>query len=160
MQDHAHGLRYYRKLGYIPSDKVDESVSRTLEYAYDDWACAHLATAAGAHSEARVLRARSRQYRHVFNRDSGFMQPRLENGAWATPFDPRALGHLKQWHDFTECNAWQATFLNQHDVYGYMALFGGADHFAAKLDALFSAPSELPPERHGYGWDGGSVRPR
>ncbi|KFA40625.1 GH92 family glycosyl hydrolase [Xylella fastidiosa] len=145
MQDHAHGLRYYRRLGYIPSDKVDESVSRTLEYAYDDWACAHLATAAGAHSEARVLRARSRQYRHVFNRDSGFMQPRLENGAWATPFDPRALGHLKQWHDFTECNAWQATFLNQHDVYGYMALFGGADHFAAKLDALFSALSELPP---------------
>ncbi len=105
MQDHAHGLRYYRRLGYIPSDKVDESVSRTLEYAYDDWACAHLATAAGAHSEARVLRARSRHYRHVFNRDSGFMQPRLENGAWATPFDPRALGHLKQWHDFTECNA-------------------------------------------------------
>lgn len=73
------------------------------------------------------------------------MQPRLENGAWATPFDPRALGRLKQWHDFTECNAWQATFLNQHDVYGYMALFGGADHFAAKLDALFSALSELPP---------------
>ncbi|AXI84465.1 alpha-mannosidase [Xylella taiwanensis] len=145
MQDKAHGLAYYRRLGYIPSDKVDEAVSRTLEYAYDDWACAHLAAAAGADTDARLLRARSRQYRHVFNSNSGFMQPRLENGAWATPFDPRALGHLPQWHDFTESNAWQATFLNQHDLYGYMALFGGRDRFIAKLDALFSARSDLPP---------------
>jgi predicted alpha-1,2-mannosidase len=146
MEDTTHGLGYYRKLGYIPCDKVDEAVSRTLEYAYDDWACAHLAAAAGAHDDAKALRARSRNYRHQFNRDSGFMQPRLESGAWAAPFDPRSMGHSKRWRDFTESNAWQATFLNQHDLYGYMDIFGGRDAFSAKLDELFSTSSELPPD--------------
>ncbi len=80
----------------------------------------------------------------MFNRESRFVQPRLSNGQWATPFDPRAMGHSAQWRDFTESNAWQATFLNQHDLYGYMDLFGGRDHFVAKLDELFTTSSELP----------------
>ncbi|WP_454830835.1 GH92 family glycosyl hydrolase [Pseudoxanthomonas wuyuanensis] len=144
MDDDFHGLPYYRRLGYIPSDKVNEAASRTLEYAYDDWACAHLARAAGAEDDYRALLDRSRNYRHLFNQDSGFIQPRLEDGSWATPFDPRALGHSERWHDFTESNAWQATFLNQHDLYGYMDLFGGRDGFVSKLDELFSTSSELP----------------
>ncbi|MEE7565529.1 glycoside hydrolase family 92 protein, partial [Xanthomonas sp. Kuri4-3] len=144
MDDTGHGLDLYRAKGYIPSDAVDEAVSRTLEYAYDDWAVARLAQAAGAHDDARALRQRSRNYRNVFNRASGFVQPRLANGDWAAPFDPRAMGHMKQWRDFTESNAWQATFLNQHDLYGYMDLFGGRDGFVAKLDELFSTSSELP----------------
>ncbi|WP_369943698.1 GH92 family glycosyl hydrolase [Xanthomonas medicagonis] len=144
MDDTTHGLGEYRKRGYIPSDSVDEAVSRTLEYAYDDWAVAHLAQAAGAAKEASALRERSRNYRNVFNRDSGFVQPRLSNGDWAAPFDPRAMGHMSKWRDFTESNAWQATFLNQHDLYGYMDLFGGRDGFVAKLDELFSTSSELP----------------
>jgi predicted alpha-1,2-mannosidase len=144
MDDDVHGLAYYRKLGYVPSDKVSEAASRTLEYAYDDWACAHLARAAGAVEDYRALVARSRNYRHLFNKDSGFIQPRLEDGRWATPFDPRALGHMKRWHDFTESNAWQATFLNQHDLYGYMELSGGRDGFVSKLDELFTTSSELP----------------
>jgi predicted alpha-1,2-mannosidase len=69
---------------------------------------------------------------------------RLDNGQFAEPYDPVALGHSSQWRDFTESNGWQATFLNQHDVYGLIALFGGAERFAAQLDALFSAPSVLP----------------
>ena len=144
MEDDFHGLSYYRQLGYIPSDKVSEAASRTLEYAYDDWACAHLARAAGAEDDYRTLLARSRNYRNLFNRDSGFIQPRLEDGSWAAPFEPRALGHLKRWHDFTESNAWQATFLNQHDLYGVIELFGGRDGFVRKLDELFSTSSELP----------------
>ncbi|MEL4890488.1 GH92 family glycosyl hydrolase [Xanthomonas protegens] len=144
MDDDVHGLALYRKLGYIPCDKVDESVSRTLEFAYDDWAVAHLAQAVGAADDAKHLRERSRQYRNVFNRESTFVQPRLSDGQWATPFDPRAMGHSAQWRDFTESNAWQATFLNQHDLYGYMDLFGGRDHFVAKLDELFTTSSELP----------------
>ena len=144
MDDDFHGLPYYRRLGYIPSDKVNEAASRTLEYAYDDWACAHLARAAGAEDDYRKLVARSRNYRHLFNKQSGFIQPRLEDGSWATPFDPRALGHMKRWHDFTESNAWQATFLNQHDLYGYMELFGGRDGFLRKLDELFNTSSDLP----------------
>lgn len=144
MDDDVHGLAWYRRLGYIPSDKVSEAASRTLEYAYDDWACAHLARAAGALDDHRALLARSRNYRHLFNPDSGFIQPRLEDGRWAEPFDPRALGHSERWHDFTESNAWQATFLNQHDLYGYMEGFGGRDGFVRKLDELFGTSSELP----------------
>ena len=144
LEDTTHGLDWYRKLGYIPSDKVDEAVSRTLEYAYDDWAIAHLAEAAGAHDDAKALRQRSLNYRNVFNRETGFMRPRQADGSWAGPFDPRALAHSPQWHDFTESNAWQATFLNQHDLYGYMEQFGGRDNFIAKLDELFSTSSELP----------------
>ncbi|MBN6152408.1 GH92 family glycosyl hydrolase [Xanthomonas sp. AmX2] len=144
MHDTTHGLDHYRQLGYIPSDKVDEAVSRTLEYAYDDWAVAHLARGAGAQAEYEALLQRSRNYRQLFNRDSGFVQPKLADGQWAAPFDPRAMGHTKQWRDFTECNAWQATFLNQHDVHQYMDLFGGRDGFARKLDELFTTSSELP----------------
>ncbi|MDF4025862.1 GH92 family glycosyl hydrolase [Luteibacter sp. PPL201] len=146
MTDDYRGLPDYRRLGFVPADKEWEAASKTLEYAYDDWAVAHLARGVGADDDYRHLVARSRNYRNVFNRDSDFVQPRLADGRWATPFDPRALGHGKAWHDFTECNAWQATFLNQHDLYGYIPLFGGDDAFAAKLDGLFNANSELPPD--------------
>ncbi|MEH3046949.1 GH92 family glycosyl hydrolase [Sphingomonas adhaesiva] len=136
----ARGLRPYRTLGYIPADKVQEAASKTLEYAYDDWAMAVIAEHAGATEDAARLRARSRNYRHLFDPATGFMRPRLADGAWAEPFDPRALGHdTAHWRDFTECNAWQATFLNQHDVYGLIDLFGGDAAFETKLDALFAA---------------------
>ncbi|HEV7775222.1 MAG TPA: GH92 family glycosyl hydrolase [Luteibacter sp.] len=144
MEDDYLGLAWYRKLGYIPSDKEREAVSKTLEYAYDDWAVAHLADAAGAHDDAAMLRKRSRNYRNVFDKDMSFVRPRDEKGAWLQPFNPRAMGHSSQWRDFTESNAWQATFLNQHDVYAYMQLFGGEQAFEKKLDALFSTDSSLP----------------
>ncbi|AJP74371.1 alpha-mannosidase [Sphingomonas hengshuiensis] len=139
------GLDPYRRLGFIPSDKVAEAASKTLEYAYDDWAMARLAEAAGAMADAAALRARSRNYRNLFDAGTGFIRPRLADSSWAEPFDPRSLGHdTNHWRDFTECNAWQATFLNQHDVYGLIDLFGGDAAFEAKLDALFAADSTLP----------------
>ena len=144
MEDDYRGLAYYRKLGYIPADKEWEAVSKTLEYAYDDWALSHLADAAGAKDDAEKLRQRSRNYRNVFDKSKTFMRPRGENGQWLEPFDPRSIGHSKQWRDFTESNAWQATFLNQHDLYGYMELFGGQPAFERKLDELFTTSSELP----------------
>ncbi|HEY4293485.1 GH92 family glycosyl hydrolase [Luteibacter sp.] len=145
MNDDYRGLPDYRRLGFVPCDKEWEATSKTLEYAYDDWAVAHLAKGAGAHDDYRLLLERSRNYGNVFDRDLAFVRPKLANGSWATPFDPRALGHGAAWHDFTESNAWQATFLNQHDLYGYMALFGGEEGFAKKLDALFAASSEQLP---------------
>ena len=144
-EDRMKGLEPYRELGFIPSDKVAEAASKTLEYAYDDWAMAHIAEAAGAAEDAARLRVRSRNYRNLFDPKTGFMRPRLANGAWAEPFDPAALGHdTAHWRDFTECNAWQATFINQHDIYGLIDLFGGDTGFEAKLDALFAADSTLP----------------
>jgi predicted alpha-1,2-mannosidase len=142
----ADGMSEYRRLGYIPSDNIREAVSKTLEYAYDDWAMATLAEAAGAVEDAKALRARSRYYENLFDRELKFMRPRFADGGWVEPFDPRALGHHKEWHDFTESNAWQATFLNQHDVHRYIELFGGAAAFEAKLDELFTTSSELPPD--------------
>ncbi|MGY3039115.1 putative alpha-1,2-mannosidase [Rhodanobacter sp. TND4EL1] len=145
MDDDYRGLPYYRTLGYIPSDKEGEAVSKTLEYCYDDWAVAHMADVAGATADAKALRARSRNYRHVFDKSVTFVRPRDSQGKWLEhPFDPAAIGHSDQWRDFTESNAWQATFLNQHDLYEYMQLFGGEAGFEKKLDGLFSAHPGLP----------------
>ncbi|RAN76987.1 alpha-mannosidase [Bacillus sp. SRB_336] len=144
LQDDYRGLATYRKLGYLPSDTVDEAVSKTLEYAYDDWAVAQLAKGAGAGDDHRALLRQSRNYRHLFHPKNHFMQPRLGNGDWTAPFDPRGVGHSRKWRDFTESNAWQATFLNQHDVHHYMTMFGGREAFARKLDRLFDMSSELP----------------
>ena len=144
MDDDYRGLPYYRKLGYIPSDKEGESVSKTLEYAYDDWAVAHLADAVGARADAKKLRERSRNYRHVFDHKLAFVRPRGSDGKWLEPFDPRGMGHSSQWRDFTESNAWEATFLNQHDMYAYMRMFGSEQVFERKLDELFTTSSALP----------------
>lgn len=132
------GLADYRKLGFIPCDREEESASKTLEYAYDDWAMATLADAAGAHDDAAKLRARSRNYANLFDARLGFIRPRLANGQWAEPYDPKGIGHdWHKWRDFTESNSWEATFLNQHDLHQYMEMFGGDAAFEAKLDRLF-----------------------
>ncbi len=144
MVDDYRGLPAYRALGFVPCDKEPEAVSKTLEYAYDDWAVAHLAGAAGQAKDQELLRARSRNYKNVFDQSIGFVRGRLQDGSWANPFDPRDVGHSKQWADFTECNSWEATFLNQHDVKEYMTLFGGEEPFVRKLDHLFKQSSELP----------------
>jgi predicted alpha-1,2-mannosidase len=144
--DNYRGLIQYRDLGFIPCDQEDESVSKTLEYAYDDWAVAHLARAAGAMDDYRLLMNRSRNYKNVFDPSVTFMRGRLADGSWADPFDPRGMGHSKKWRDFTESNSWQATFLNQHDVKQYMTLFGDETKFVEKLDLLFNQSSDLPPD--------------
>ncbi len=144
MSDDYRGLPWYRKLGYIPSDKEGEAVSKTLEYAYDDWAMAHLAEAVGQHADAKFLRERSRNYRNVFNRELTFMCPRGADGKWLEPFAPNEMGHSDKWRDYTESNPWEATFLNQHDLYGYMPMFGADGAFERKLDELFTTSSALP----------------
>lgn len=142
--DDYRGLKWYRQLGYDASDKDWEAVSKTLEYCYCDWATAHLADAAGAAADAQTLRQRSRNYAHVFDKKLAFVRPKAADGSWLEPFDPRAIGHSDKWRDFTESNAWEATFLNQHDLYHYMDLFGGPEPFERKLDGLFNASSDLP----------------
>lgn len=146
MVDDYRGLNYYRKMGFIPCDLEEEAVSKTLEYAYDDWAVAHLARAAGAEDDYKLLLARSRNYKNTFDSSDTFMRGRLADGKWAEPFDPRGMGHSKKWRDYTESNSWEATFLNQHDLYEYMKLFDGEKRFVNKLDGLFNASSELPPD--------------
>ncbi|MGK6356527.1 GH92 family glycosyl hydrolase [Sphingomonas sp. DT-207] len=143
--DGSLGRGYYYDLGYIPADKIWESVSRTQEYAYDDWAMAVLAEAAGAQDDAAALRKRSRNYRNVLDPKTRFAKPKFSDGSWWADYDPIQIGHdVKKHRDYTEANGWQATFLNQHDVYGLIEHFGGDAAFEKQLDALFNAPSTLP----------------
>ncbi|WP_429276812.1 GH92 family glycosyl hydrolase [Novosphingobium gossypii] len=140
------GRDHYMKLGYIPADKVKESVSRTQEYAYDDHASAVIAQIAGAHEDAAALRKRSGNWRNVIDPQIGFARARFSDGTWWKDYDPVPLGHMPQprWRDYTEANGWQATFLVQHDLYGLIAHFGGEAAYEAKLDSFFNAPSTLP----------------
>ena len=144
--DNSKGRNLYDAKGYVPADAWFESVSRTQEYAYDDWASAHLARAAGKGAEADRLLKRSGNWRNVIDGAAGFAKPKFADGRWWSPYDPIQLGHMPKpwWRDYTEANGWQATFLNQHDVYGLIAHMGGDRAFEARLDALFTAPSTLP----------------
>lgn len=146
MVDDYRGLNYYRKLGYIPCDKEEESVSKTMEYLYDDWAVAHVAQAVGATADAKLLLERSKNYRNLFDSKVGFIRPRLENGDWSEPFTPTEMGYSKKWRDYTESDPWETTFSIQHDPKGYIELFGGRQAFLEKLDALFTVSSQLPPD--------------
>jgi len=146
MVDDYRGLGYYRKLGYIPSDKEEEAVSKTMEYAYDDWAVAHIARSVGELDDYKLLVERARNYKNLFDASTGFMRPRLEDGRWTEPFAPNEMGHSKQWRDYTESDPWQTTFTVQHDPAGLIKLLGGRRAFVEKLDGLFSASSELPPD--------------
>ncbi len=146
MVENYRGLGYYREMGYIPSDREGESVSKTFEYCYDDWALAHVAKKVGKGQEAAMLRTRSLNYKQYFNPKTAFMEPKLEDGSFATPFNPIEMGHSSQWRDFTESNSWQASFAIQHDPAGLIALFGGEKPFVAKLDSLFTAAPDLPPD--------------
>jgi len=142
--DDYRGLGSYRSLGFIPADTEEESVSKTLEYCYDDWSIAHLAAHLGDKATAEQLIERSHNYRHYWDASTGFYRPKLKDGSWATPFDPLAMGHSKKWRDYTESNAWQTVFGIQHDVDGAIALMGGDAAFVKKLDALFDQPAILP----------------
>ncbi len=144
MVENFEGLGYYRELGYIPADREGESVSKSFEYCYNDWAVAHVAREVGKPDMATMLVERSKNYRHFFNPASQFMEPKLENGEWAKPFDPIALGHSRRWRDYTESNAWQTSFGIQHDPAGLIALYGGREKFLKRLDMLFTVPSTLP----------------
>lgn len=138
MVDDYMGLPLYRELGYIPADKVYESIGKLVEYTYCDWACSHVADATGHGADANIQRHRSQNYKNVFDPKSQFIRPKLSNGDWAPNFDPKATGHVPHHRDYTEANAWQSTFFVQHDVKGYMNLFGAREAFARKLDALFT----------------------
>ncbi len=116
--DHL-GLRWYRELGYIPGDREGESVSKTLEYAYDDWCIARMAKALGQRSDdyARYLE-RAQQYRNLFDPATGFMRARV-NGAFVEPFDPSEVSS-----HYTEANSWQYSFYVPQDVEGLIAPHG------------------------------------
>jgi predicted alpha-1,2-mannosidase len=130
-----YGLGAYMDHGFIGTEDERESVSKVLEYAYDDWCIAEVARLAGAPADRQRYLARAQSYKNVFDPQTGFMRPRT-NGGWTEPFDPREV----TFH-FTEANAWQYTFFVPQDVNTLIDLMGGREKFAAKLDELFTADS-------------------
>ncbi len=136
MQDHF-GLDVYRKYGYIPGDKEHEGISKTLEYAYDDWCIAIMAKEMGRDDIYKEYIRRAQSYKNIFDPSTGFMRPKL-NGSWLTPFDPTTV----DWH-FTEANSFQYSYYVPQDVSGFIALHGGKEQTAAKIDELFNTEMEV-----------------
>ena len=135
------GLEFIDAKGYMPANKVNWSVSRALEYCIDDDAVARLAAACGDEETAAYYAARSNNYRHYFDPNTGYMRGKLANGKFREPFDPSFSLHEEA--DYVEGNAWQYTWLVPHDPHGLIALFGGEEAFLKQLDALFLADEAL-----------------
>ncbi|MEY2739147.1 MAG: hypothetical protein RL259_1056 [Bacteroidota bacterium] len=130
------GLDAYKKNGFISMDDEHESVSKTLEYAYDDWCIAQMAQLLNKKEEYAYFMQRSQNWKNLFDWETGFMRPK-KNGGWDKPFDPREVNN-----NFTEGNSWQYSFFVPQDIEGLIQAHGGKDSFEAKLDALFNAESK------------------
>ena len=132
------GMGLYDKLGYMPADKVGQSVAKSLEVAVDDWAVAAVAKKLGKNDDAAYFFKRSQSYKAYYDKETGFMRGKLSNGKWTTPFDPLYSNH--EHSDYTEGNAWQYLWLVPQDVEGLISLLGGKEKFADKLEQLFDMP--------------------
>jgi predicted alpha-1,2-mannosidase len=130
------GLDAYKKNGFISMDDEHESVSKTLEYAYDDWCIAQMAQLLNKKEDYQYFMKRSQNWKNIFDWETGFMRPK-KNGGWDKPFDPREVNN-----NFTEGNSWQYSFFVPQDIEGLIQAHGGKDKFEAKLDALFNAESK------------------
>ncbi|MCX6244036.1 MAG: GH92 family glycosyl hydrolase [Bacteroidetes bacterium] len=130
------GLKYFKSMGFIPGDKEGESVSKTLEYSYDDWCIAKFAQALGNHEDYKTYIRRAQFYKNLFDPSTGFMRAKMNN-TWHSPFDPAEVNF-----NYTEANAWQYSFYVPQDLDGLIRLHGGKEKFARKLDAMFTADSK------------------
>jgi predicted alpha-1,2-mannosidase len=147
--DEYRGIGLYKKYGYVPYDVTDHynsknwSLSKTLEYAYDDYCIARMAEKLGEKQIADEFYKRSRNYKNVYNSQTTFMQPRNNKGSFIEDFSP---------DDYTphicESNGWQYFWSVQQDIDGLISLVGGKERFAQKLDSMFtynpSADENLP----------------
>ena len=131
------GVAAYAKLGWVPCDQENESVSKTLEYAFDDYCIAQMAKALGKRSDYDYFMKRAGSYKNVFDPSTGQVRGKDAQGKWRTPFDPHSYGEGSQ-ADFTEATATQYSFYNPQDVPAMIALMGGREKFVQQLDNLFN----------------------
>lgn len=129
------GCGDYLELGYVPCDKYRESVNLTLDAAYGDYCLAAVADILGYKDKVQKYLERAKNYRNIFDKETGFMRGKQTDGAFRPEFDPTLWGL-----DYTEAAAWQTTFAVQHDIEGMAELYGGVDKFIEKLDEFFSSP--------------------
>ncbi|MDX6188375.1 GH92 family glycosyl hydrolase [Flavobacterium sp. Fl-318] len=128
------GLEFYMKKGYVPEDKNGASVSKTLEYAYDDWAIAQAAKKLGKTEIYNEFIERSKNYKNVYDAKTGFMRPKLNDGTFKKEFDPLDT----HGQGFIEGNSWNYSLYVPHDPAEMIKLMGGNDKFKVRLDSLFN----------------------
>ena len=128
--------RAYGEQGYLSSELDNETVSKTLEYAYDDWCIAQMAEIAGDTSTARTYWIRSQSWQNIID-SNGFAHAR-RNGGWVTPFDPTEVNN-----HFTEANSWQYSTYVPHDINAWVEHIGGKDKAIAFLDSLFEGNNSM-----------------
>ena len=134
-RDH-HGLESYKKYGFIPVETESESVSKTLEYAYDDWTIAIMAKSLGKKEDYKNYLQRAQYYKNLHDPSTNFMRGRFHN-KWFEPFDPYEVNF-----NYTEANSWQYSFYVPQDISGHVSLMGGKASYEKLLDDLFSASTE------------------
>ncbi|MBS1666129.1 MAG: GH92 family glycosyl hydrolase [Bacteroidetes bacterium] len=127
---------WYRKLGFIPFEKEDASVTTTLEYAFDDWCIAQVAKRLGKENDYKIFMERSGYWKNLFDPATLFIRPKDSSGKWITPFSPfdESIGNTRA---YAEGNAWQFTWYVPQDIPGLVQLFGSGERFAEKLDSLY-----------------------
>ncbi len=164
------GLKEYLKLGYVAADKNKESVSSTLEFAYDDWCLAQMAKKMSKTIDFQYFMKRAKNYTHLWDNKTQFMRPKLTDGSfldiltnkdsllvtkkegnhsWYTYFEPLLIGRSPNRH-YTESNAWPYIWAVQHDISGLIDLFGNNEKFNTKLDEFFT----MSPSEKGYKYVG------
>lgn len=132
------GLEYYIDKGYVPEDKNSSSVSKTLEYAYDDWAIAQLAKQLNRMDIYEEFSKRSQYYKNVYDAGTGYMRPKLNDGTFRAAFDVLSTHN----QGFIEGNAWNYSLYVPHAPEEMITMMGGKKKFIAHLDSLFTM--ELP----------------
>ncbi len=128
----------YAKLGWVPCDQEDESLSKTLEYAYDDWCIAQMAKALGKTDDYDYFMKRAASYKNIYDPSIGWMRPKDSAGNWRTPFSAHIFGGGES-NDVTEATSSQYSWFVPQNVPGLIDLMGGNEKFVEKLDSLFSA---------------------
>ena len=128
------GLEFYMNKGYVPEDKSGASVSKTLEYAYDDWAIAQAAKKLGKTEIYNEFINRSKNYKNVYDEKTGFMRPKLNDGTFKKEFDPLDT----HGQGFIEGNSWNYSLYVPQDPTDMIKLMGGNEKFKVRLDSLFN----------------------
>lgn len=131
------GLEAYKNKGFIEVSDEAESVSKVLEYAYDDWCIAQMGMQMKKDEVYQEYIARAQYYKNIFNPEVKFMQSKT-NGGWSYGFNPAEVNF-----NFTEANSWQYSMFVPQDISGMIDLYGGEAAFESKLDQLFSTEMEL-----------------
>jgi len=140
------GVQPYCKYGYVPQGPSWCSVTKTLEYSFDDWCIAQVAKKLGKMQDYKLFMIRASAYQTLFDRNTGFIRAKDSTGKWVEPFDPLYTSTDGSKSFYEEGNAWQYTFFVPHDVRGLANAFGNSFKFTKKLDALFDAPSGVKGE--------------